>query len=202
RINLLKVSEKDNTLFADYEVLKETNSSSADTAGKIKELFTAISANRSELNDEDFKKLKAIFEGSKSFSTTKIVDTVASFLPIGITKKQQILEELDVTKRISLILTYCVNPDQMVKIDREINKKINDTLSKQQKEFYLREKLRVVKEELGEISSKENDVNNLRKKVMDNPYPQHIKDRVISEINRIEAGNNPQESAINRAYVE
>lgn len=202
RVKLISVQEKEKAIYANYELLKDTNVSSAEVAEKIRDLYTAISSDTSDFNKEDAQKLKTVFNGSKSFSNSKIADSVASILPIGISKKQQILEELNLLKRLTLILSYCINSDQMVKIDREINKKINDTLSKQQKEFYLREKMRVVKEELGEISSKENDVNNLRKRVTNNPYPQHIKDRVITELNRIEAGNNPQESAINRAYVE
>lgn len=202
RVKLLDIDEKDGALYANFEPLKDTNTNSPEVSEKIRNLFNAISTDTSDMSSEDSKKLKAIFSGTKAYSNSKIVDNVASYLPISINKKQQILEELDLSKRLDIVLSCCINSDQMLKVDREINKKINDTLSKQQKEFYLREKMRVVKEELGEISSKENDVNNLKKRVLNNPYPKHIKDRVISELNRIEAGNNPQESAINRSYVE
>ncbi len=202
RIKLLDIDEKDGALYANFEPLKDTNANSTEISEKIRNLFNAISSDTSDMSAEDSKKLKAIFNGTKAYSNSKIVDNVASYLPISINKKQQILEEVDLSKRLDIVLSCCINSDQMLKVDREINKRINDTLSKQQKEFYLREKMRVVKEELGEISSKENDVNNLKKRVLNNPYPQHIKDRVISELNRIEAGNNPQESAINRSYVE
>lgn len=194
--------EDSKVAFVDYEVPKEINLTASINKEKITHLVDGLMSNSADFNKQDAKKLYDVINSSKVNSNSKIIDNIASILPISIVKKQQILETLDLSQRIDLISSFCINNDQMMKIDRDINKKINDNLSKQQKEFYLREKMRIVKEELGQISSREKEVGNLKKRVMSNPYPQHIKDRALKELGYIEAGSNPQEASIKREYVE
>ena len=79
---------------------------------------------------------------------------------------------------------------------------MNADISKQQKEFYLRQKLGIIKEELGQISSTENDIKNIKDKVQSSPYPEHIKKRALEEISRMESTMNPQENAITRSYLD
>lgn len=87
-------------------------------------------------------------------------------------------------------------------LDNEINVKLNKMLSKQQKEFYLREKLRIIKEELGDISNREDDSDSLRKEVKSKPFPKHIKEKLLTEISRYETSYNSNESGIIRTYIE
>lgn len=92
--------------------------------------------------------------------------------------------------------------NQALEVDNIINSTINNRLSKQQREFYLREKLRAVKEELGQIASREDDADAIRNRVTSNPYPKHIKNRVLSELNRYEAAMSGQESGIIKTYMD
>lgn len=117
------------------------------------------------------------------------------------TKKQAILEEVDLTKRVELLSKLCIVDDEMSKIDRELNNKVAKSLNKGQKEFYLREKMKAIKEELGQLSSRESEVESFKKRVNENPYPKYIKDRVLSELAKIES-THPQEAALNLSYVQ
>jgi ATP-dependent Lon protease len=200
RIKISSVQAKDNVLTADYELLKEFNTNPKNIKEKINLLCEMFEKNFGAVTKQkDTKQLKSLMLNATSASKT--ADQIAAVLPMDQNGKQNLLTELDVVKRIDTIIRYSVKEEDSKVIDNEINHKVNSSLSKQQKEFYLREKMRVVKEELGEINSRENDVNSFKKRVEENPYPEHIKKRVLSEINRMESSN-PQENSITRAYVE
>ena len=92
--------------------------------------------------------------------------------------------------------------DKERETERLIDSKLNDVFSKQQKEYILREKLRLLKEELGEISSRDDDIDRLREKFKNNPYPQHIKDKALQELNHLESSGNSNEVGIVKSYVE
>jgi ATP-dependent Lon protease len=199
RIKINSIHDENNILTAEYEPLKETNSSGKEINDKIRLLYEMVEKTIGNLPAKEIKQLKSLFLGT--ISASKIADQMAAVLPVDQTAKQNLLTELDVVKRIDGIIRLTAKEEDAKAIDSEIQRKVNATLSKQQKEFYLREKMRVVKEELGEINSRENDVNAFKKRVEENPYPEHIKKRVIAEINRMESSN-PQENSITRAYIE
>jgi ATP-dependent Lon protease len=200
RVKISKVTEENKTLFADYATVKEINADTPTVLNQIHLLFDMIKSNLNNLSEKESAGMKSLFLGTPSPS--KIADQVASVLPIDFISKQNILEQLDVAKRVETILNHTSREEDKKLIDREVNKKVNDTLSKQQKEFYLREKMRAVKEELGQINSNENDFNSLRKRVEENPYPEYIKKRALTEISRMESSANPQENSMTRSYVE
>lgn len=93
------------------------------------------------------------------------------------------------------------NPTAPKLIDQEITKKVNDKMNKSVREHFLREKYQEIRNELGQLNPNENETNAYRKRVLENPYPEHIKKRIIAELDKME-GSHPQENAINRQYVE
>ncbi len=115
---------------------------------------------------------------------------------------QSLNEEADPNRRLEKYLFLSTPTSTSNKINANITKIINDNLSKQQKEFYLREKLRVIKEELGDISTRGDDADSMRERVRTNPYPEAIKKRLLSEINKMETAINSNESYITKSYVE
>jgi ATP-dependent Lon protease len=187
-------------LTAEYEILKETNLTNKENGEKIRLLYSLIERTSANLSLKESKALKSLLLGTPSPS--KITDQVAVVLPVDVSTKQNILAETNITKRIDMILRLSSNDNDKAQIDREISKKVNETLSRQQKEFYLREKMRAVKEELGELNSKENETNSLRKRLDEGAYPEHIRKRILAELSKIESGSNPQENSIIRTYVE
>ncbi|MDR3163926.1 MAG: endopeptidase La [Mycoplasmataceae bacterium] len=201
---LKRVSVKDfstsGVLTAEYETLKETGIANKENGEKIRLLYSLIERTSTNLSAKEAKTLKSLLLGTPSPS--KIADKVAAVLPVDLSTKQNILAETNVTKRIDDILRLSTSDNDKAEIDREISKKVNETLSKQQKEFYLREKMRAVKEELGILNPKESETNNLRKRLDEGMYPEHIRKRVIAELAKIDGSNNPQENSIIRTYVE
>lgn len=127
--------------------------------------------------------------------------------------KQAILERDDIKERFDLYFKIWRKIQSNIKanernedikqVERMIELKMKKQLTKQQNEYYLREKLKTIKEELGDITNKEDDVESIRAKIKANPYPQHIKDRILTEINRYEAtAPLSQEGNVIKTYLD
>jgi len=133
------------------------------------------------------------------------VDSIANFLPLmPEIIKQKVLSELNIEKRLTIILSFIVTNKQFKnsEIENKLNKKIRSNISGQQKEFYLREKLKAIKEELGENSAT-NEMSKFKKRLQKEPFPKYIKTKVLSEIDRYESlPQSSSESNIVRSYIE
>lgn len=87
-------------------------------------------------------------------------------------------------------------------VESDVNSKLSKQMAKQQQEFYLREKLRIIKEELGELSNRTDDVERLKKYVKNNPYPKNIKEKILSEIQKYEVAFSSNEYTMIKSYVD
>lgn len=124
---------------------------------------------------------------NKGASSEEAVDLLSQLSNIPFEKKQELLEQVDNTERLKKLISFLSFEQVDNEIENEINKKMRENIDKNQREYVLREKLRIIKEELGDTPSKGDDVDNLRKLVEENPYPAHIKERVLDELSRYES---------------
>ena len=121
---------------------------------------------------------------NKGASSEEAVDLLAQLSNIPFDQKQELLEEIDNGERLKKLINHLTRETMDNEIENEINKKVRDTIDKNQRDYLLREKLRVIKEELGDTPSKGDDIDNIRKIIEENPYPEHIKERVLDELSR------------------
>ncbi|MGL5268507.1 MAG: endopeptidase La [Spiroplasma sp.] len=135
---------------------------------------------------------------------TEIIDKMAQFLPyLTIEKRQALLAEVNVKKRLDLLIKDISGQKQAGIIEKELTNKIKDRIDEQQKEYYLREKLKAIKEELGEIDGKSNDLNRYLERLDSEPFPENIKERVKEEIARCdEMPQASSEANILRTYID
>lgn len=135
---------------------------------------------------------------------TEIIDKMAQFLPyLTIEKRQALLAEPDVKKRLDLLVKDISGQKQAGIIEKELTNKIKDRIDEQQKEYYLREKLRAIKEELGEIDGKSNELNRYLERLDTEPFPENIKERIREEIARCdEMPQASSEANILRTYID
>lgn len=135
---------------------------------------------------------------------TEIIDKMAQFLPyLTIEKRQALLAEPNVKKRLDLLVKDISGQKQAGIIEKELTNKIKDRIDEQQKEYYLREKLRAIKEELGEIDGKSNELNRYLERLDSEPFPENIKERIREEIARCdEMPQASSEANILRTYID
>ncbi len=130
-------------------------------------------------------------------------DAVANYLSITNEERQNVLETLNLTKRLELIISYAEKEKAMGEIEKELNVKIGESTAKTQKEYYLREKLKAIKRELGEDVDGDDSEESILDKLEKNPYPEHVKAKVKAELKRYELM--PQgtlEASLIKSYID
>ncbi|NQZ66188.1 MAG: endopeptidase La [Mycoplasmatales bacterium] len=140
---------------------------------------------------------------ASGISANELTDVISHYLPLTLSKKQSLLEELNVNKRLELINKYISEEAQVNEIEKNIENSVKNTLDNQQKEFLLRERMKAIKEELGDISSKDSDVDSWREKIKDKKYPKFVVETIEDEIRKFEAMPPiSAESHVIKGYIE
>ena len=115
----------------------------------------------------------------------------------------KILNELDIGKRMELCIAHLNKEKQIDAIENEISEKVRKKLDENQREYILREKMRVIKEELGDFTPTDKDCDQLRKQLEENPYPDYVKTKATSEIKRLEMMNTASaEYSMQKTYID
>lgn len=132
-----------------------------------------------------------------------MTDLIAPHLPVGLERLLAYLNEDDVKKRSEMILEDIYQEQELFDIEREIDQKVKKKIDNSQKDYLLHEKLSVIKEELGEHSLKEDEVEELRKKVSMLDAPEKIKHRIEKEIAYYDSmPNMSPEITMVRTYID
>ena len=146
----------------------------------LNESFEKISPKENSFNKE------LMLEYSKGMGADLLTDRVVQTLSISFQRKQEYLQTLGINDRMIMLLSDIENEEKMSEIEQRINKQVKDRIDQSQKDYYLREKMNVIREELGDAASQDEDAANIRKRLAENPYPDYIKEKVLSELKRYE----------------
>lgn len=132
-----------------------------------------------------------------------LCDMTAASLEIPIEKRQMLLDALNVEKRAELTIDALKGEIQIMEIEKKIARKVKQKMDQQQKEYYLREQLKTIHEELGDRDGTAEDAENFRKETEKLKTSKENKEKLLKEIERFERmpASTP-ESAILRNYIE
>ena len=124
----------------------------------------------------------------------KVTDLIAAYIQLDEDKKQTILETINVSERIEKLLVFIKEEIEIVKIENSIGKKVKNKLDKSNKEYFLREQLKVIQEELGEDDEK-NEIDNYAEKINKAKMPKEVREKAERELSRLKTsyssdGNN------------
>ena len=130
-------------------------------------------------------------------------DIVASHLDIKIEEKQELLEMLDVCERLNKLYEVLIREIEIMKIEQDISAKVKSQVNQNQKEYYLREQMRAIQDELGIDEDVENEQNEWLKKLEALHLPEKTHQKIEKEIKRF-AKMQPMsaESTVSRTYIE
>lgn len=123
---------------------------------------------------------------SNSKSLCKITDIIVPYLQIDNNRWLEYVYELNPIKRSEMILEDIYHEIEVFEIEKNIDDKIRKELDDNQKEYILRQKIKAIKEELGETSIKDNDVDTLREQIEKLKAPDKVKERLYNEVARFE----------------
>ncbi len=133
----------------------------------------------------------------------KVFDLICTNLMIATKAKQELLEILDVEERAYRILSILEKEVEIFTIEKDIESKVREQMSEVQKNYYLREKIKAMKEEMGEDTDSDEELEELDQKVHESKIPQELKDKLFKELSRMKKMPDfSAESSVIRSYVE
>ena len=162
----------------------------------LKDMLIDFAARNGKMSKESVSQLVEI-KGLR-----RLVDEIAANIPLQYTDQQELLSETDLQKRYEKLAFRLVNEMEIMNIKEEIRKKVKERVDRHQREYILREQLKLIREELGEdstVSDAEEFENELKKL----KAPKEVKEKLQKEINRFKSSlNSPAESGVIRTYIE
>lgn len=160
---------------------------------------------------KSFNKYIRISEGGKATNInlfeqvndySELTDVVASYVIIDEDKKQEILQELNVIRRIEKLLAIIENEIDIIKVEKKIGNKLKDSMDKSQREYYLREQIRVIQEELGEDDDDKKELSRYEEKIKNAKLPKYVKEKAKSELSRLKSVGSSSEGNVIRNYLD
>lgn len=140
---------------------------------------------------------------SKTEDPAVLCYALAGFLNAPVERKQEILEANTYEALMQLVTVMLNGENQRSEIDKAISESVRESAEKSQKEYFLREKLKAIKKELGEGTDSANDPDNILEKIEKEPYPENIKAKVKAELKKFDMM--PQgslEAALIQSYLD
>jgi len=116
----------------------------------------------------------------------RFADVIASHLSMGIEKRQEILEAIDVKDRLEKLNEEIVKEIEILEIEKQINMRVRKQMEKTQKEYYLREQMKAIQDELGEKDERTAEADEYREKLAELDLPEEVEEKVLKEIDRLE----------------
>ena len=199
RVKIKDIETEDKEYFATYTVIKETLKDSKETEAIYRKVFTRFEKYISmigKFSSELILNLKKIEDYSNG------LDIMASNLNISAEKKQEILEISNVKDRGYKILDDIVAEMEIASLEKTIDEKVKTKMNEAQRAYYLKEKISVMKEELGDFSQ-DDDVIEIVDRVKDADIPKEVREKLEAEIKKLTKMQSfSAESSVIRNYIE
>lgn len=161
----------------------------------LKEIFIHYCNENPKINSEMASQILDISD------VEKLVDQIGINLPIPYEKRQQLLEAISLTSRYDLLTTMMQNEIEVMVIRNALQERVKERIDKNQKEYILREQLKLIREELGEDTTFV-DGDRFQEELEQLAAPEEIREKVAGEIKRFKNSANPSETAVIRGYIE
>lgn len=160
---------------------------------ELMHLYAAASGKSSAVTLKRIAEIKSI---------VRIIDEITASIPISLEERQAVLEEMDIRRRFEYLSVLLTKEVEIMRIKREFQTKVKGQVDKNQKDYLLREQMKVIQEELGEDSGV-SQADKFAEKVDKLKAPKEVKEKLHEEIKRMKmVSSNSAESAVIRGYVE
>ena len=184
RIKILKYQDKSsNYLTCEVEIADDQNLS--------KELEPLALGLIKKFDRLQVLSKKDLTEGSNSFKNLKdpsqIANNISSNLNIQIFEKQELLETLDLKKRLEKIHHLIEKETSVLSVEKKIRGRVKNQMEKTQREYYLNEQLKAIQKELGEIDEGKDELTSLAKAISDAKMPKLAKEKCLSELKKLKS---------------
>lgn len=133
----------------------------------------------------------------------EIADIIAGYLTISIDEKEELLELADVKERMHKLHTFLCKELEIAELEKNITQEVRKQIEKNQREYYLREQIKVINKELGEGDERQAEVDEYKKQMEGRDLPSEVADKINKELDRLyKMPPMMAESGVIRNYVE
>ena len=188
-------------LSATIEVIEEEmpdmNKKEEALVRSIAELFEKYASLNPRISDE------VLFGILNLQDTIEMMDIIIGHIVLEVEKKQMILECLDVRERMYKTIEVLTHEIEILAVQKDIMSRVKETIDKNQKEYFLREQIKVIQEELGDKDGVSADIDSYYSQMAEKELPQLVKEKLEKEIKKLK--NTPSSSPDNgniRTYIE
>ena len=200
RIKLENFVEKEGAIYSTATILEDEFGDRNEEVALVRKTTSYFEQARRSMPNMPLDSINRLTSG---VSASVLADTIGQYLPIDFKQKQKILETVNINERLLLVVSSIESEKVIGEIEETINRKVRDSIDENQREYYLREKLRAIKEELGDSVPKEDDAESIREELQKNPYPQYVKDKIEEELRRFETmPAASSEANVVRTYID
>ena len=209
RVKIDSLNEDSQMLFGAVTLLDDIEGNKDEEIALVrainKEIKSALSIERTQRMGSGISIPREFWDNFlfQNMPASELADQFAQHFPLDLPTKQSLLETLNVNERIEIILKQIHREKTLNDIESDINERVKGRIEENQREYYLREKMRAIREELGDVADVTEDSDEFRRMIEENPYPENIKEKALEELQRYEML--PQasgESGVVRAYLD
>jgi ATP-dependent Lon protease len=200
RVIITELEKTDTTWMAHAEKVEDLAGDHKTEVALVRNIISSLEGMQSITNRLP---RDVISQLSKGVSANDITDLLSNLLPMPVEQKQKLLETLDINERLKLVLDAVNEEKEIADIDKHLQDEVRKSAEKNQREYFLREKLKAIKTELGENPDSTDSEESLLKRLEDGQYPDHVKLKVRAELKRAEMmPSSSLEASLIKSYVE
>ena len=165
-------------------------------ADRLRKEFKVFSSQQKSGNEDA---LKEIVEFS---DPAKLADSVASHLNIDVPRKQEILDLLDIKKRLNAVLVIIQDENNAAQVEKNVKRRVRSQMTKTQREYYLNEQLKAIQRELGDNEDK-SEIEEFEARIKKTKLSEEALEKALSELKKLSAmGANMSEATVVRNYLD
>ena len=184
RVKIHEITKEDkNFLSCNIEVVEDTNKTKESelfALSLVKKFEKLLVLNKRDLSDSinSIKKLK---------DSSQIADNVASNLNLQIFEKQELLEIIDLRKRLEKINELVEKETSVISVEKKIRGRVKNQMEKTQREYYLNEQLKAIQKELGEIDEGKDEIAGISKAIQKAKMPKIVQEKCVAELKKLKS---------------
>jgi len=133
----------------------------------------------------------------------RLADTMAAHLEMRIPEKQELLEALDVRKRVDLLLSKLDGEIDLIEVEKRIRGRVKKQMERSQREYYLNEQMKAIQKEMGQLGEGNNDFEELEQKLEEAGLPEEARKKTEAELNKLKMMSPMSaEATVVRGYID
>ncbi len=197
RARIVKLMDSPSMMQAEIETLEDVSGDQMEEMALARRIVSEFDNFTVSFPQDIISKL------SSGVSAAALTNQFAQYYAMDTATRQKLLETLSVNERLYMIIEELEKQQQLNRIEASINEKVKERINDGQKEYFLREKLKAIKEELGDVSSVSDDTTELREQIENNPYPEYVKQKALEELHKYEMlPPGSGEASVSRNYLD